>query len=89
MNFNRVASDSELATAKTHVIAVVLQINETPQNAAHVVINVGMKLKKLAPIFIGVAHSVDARHRSDNDCVSPSEQRRRRRMSQSIDVIIN
>ena len=76
MYFNRVASNSELAAPQAHVITVVLQINETTQNTAHVVINIGVEFKKLTPILIGIAHSVDARHRSNDDCVSTSQQRR-------------
>ena len=78
MYFNRVASDSELAAPKTHVITVVLQINESTKDAAHVVIHIGVKFKKLTPILVWIAHSIDARHRSHNDGVTTSQQRRSR-----------
>ena len=45
MDLNGVTADTKLASTQTHIVAVVLQVNESPKDASHVVIHARMKLK--------------------------------------------
>ena len=80
MHLDGVAAHTELATAKRHVVAVELQVDQAAQDAALVVVDTRMKLEQLPLVFVGVAHAVDTAHRRHHDGVAPGEQCRRGRV---------
>ena len=45
MHFNRVSTNPEITPTQSHVIAVVLQVNQSSQNASLVIVDANMKFK--------------------------------------------
>ena len=60
MHLDGVAAHAELAAAERHVVAVELQVDQPPQDGAHVVVDADAEVEQLPPVLLGVAHAVDA-----------------------------
>ena len=60
--------------AECHVVAVELQVDQAPQDAAHVVVDADAEVEQLAAVLLRVAHAVDA-NRGDDDVSRPSTSR--------------
>jgi hypothetical protein len=89
MHLDRVTADAELATTEGGVVAVVLHVDQAPQDAAHVVVDVDRQVEELPLVLVGVAHAVDAAHRRDHDHVAASEERGGRRVAETIDLVVD
>ncbi len=89
MHLDGVATHPEVAAAERHVVAVVLHVDETTQDVAHVVVDADVEVEQIAPVLLGIAHAVDARHRRDHDHVAPGEQRGGRRVAQPVDLVVD
>ncbi len=48
-----------------------------------------LRSSRLPAVLLGVAHAVDARHRRHHDDVTPGEQRRRGRVAQPVDLVVD
>ena len=89
VHLDGVAPHPELAPAERHVVAVVLHVDQAAQDGALVVVDAGVELEQLAPVLLRVAHAVDAADAGDDDHVPPGEQRRRRRVAQPVDLVVD
>ena len=89
VDLDRVAAHPEVAPAERHVVAVVLHVDEPAQDVAHVVVDADVEVEQVAAVLLGVAHAVDARHRRHDDDVAPGEQRRRGRVAQPVDLVVD
>ena len=89
MHFDRVSAHTKVSTTKGHVVSVILQIHESRQDTALVIVDSCMQLEQMTPIFARIAHAINATHRCDNDRVSASQQRRSCRMSEAINFIVD
>ena len=74
LHFNGVAANAEVSTTKSHVVAIVLQVDKSTKQTALVVINPNVEFQKVSPILLWVTHSVDATDRSNNDGVPTRKQ---------------
>ena len=89
MELDRVAPHPELASAERRVVALVLHVDELPEDRALVALLPDVGDEELALVLRGVAHAVDARHRGDDDHVSTSQQRRGGRVAETVDLVVD
>ena len=59
MDFNRVTAHAEVATTKSEIVAVILQIYQTLQNASLVIINAHMQFEQVATVLVWISHAVN------------------------------
>ena len=75
---------------EVHVVALVLHVDELAQDRALVVRLARLAAtRSLLAVLLGRAQAVDARHRRDHDDVAPGEQRRRGRVAQPVDLVVD
>ncbi len=89
VDLDRVAADPELAAAERGVVAVVLHVDQPPQDVAHVVVDVDAQVEQLALVLVGVAHAVDAADRRDHDGVATGQERGGGRVTQPVDLVVD
>ena len=89
VHLDGVAAHAELAAAKCHVVAIELQVDQAPQDAAHVVVDADAEVEQLPLVLLGVAHAVDATDRGDDDGVATCQQARGRRVAQPVDLVVD
>ena len=88
-DLQRVPAHAERAAAQRRVVAVVLQVDELAQEL--VAVHVLALDDDLAVLVVGLrrAEAEDAGHRGDDDHVAASEQGRRRRVPQPVDLLVD
>ena len=89
MHLDRVAAHPEFSTNKRHVVSVVLHVDQATKNRTHVVINTDTQVEQLPAVFVRGTHTVNTGNRCDDNRVSTSQQRRRRRVTQPVNLIID
>ncbi len=89
VHLDRVAPNPEVAPPERHVVALVLHVDQPAQDVAHVVVDADAQIEQVAPVLLGVAHAVDARHRRDDDHVTTRQQRRRCGVPEPVDLVVD
>ncbi|CAB4824990.1 unannotated protein [freshwater metagenome] len=89
MHLDGVAAHTEVAAAQRHVVAVVLEVHQAPEDGALVVVHPHVQLQQLPAVLRRVAHAIDARHRGHDNGVPPREQSGRCRVSQPVDLVVD
>ena len=88
-DFDDVAADAERAAAELRVVALVLDLDELPQNLVAVDALSPLERQQHAVVRLRRAEAVDARHAGDDDDVAPLEQRARRRQPHAVDLVVD
>ena len=60
MHFDGVTAHAEVASTKSQIVSVILQIDETLQDAPLVVVDTHMQLEQIATVFVWISHAVNA-----------------------------
>ena len=89
MQLYGVSAHAKVPATQRSVVAFVLEVDQTPENALLVVVDTLMQLQQMALVFIGVAHAVDATHRGHHDDVTSGEQRCSCGMTQTINLVVD
>ncbi|CAB5068466.1 unannotated protein [freshwater metagenome] len=89
VDFNDVAAHPELASHQVHIVALVLQIDETPKHLSLVNCFAHPGGKQSFGVFLGRAETVDTRHRGHDNGVPASQECRSSGMTQTIDLIVD
>ena len=74
VNLDRVTSHPELASNEIHVVALVLQFDESFEDRTLIVLFAGAHYEQLGLVFLRRAQAVDRRYRRDHDRVAAGEQ---------------
>ena len=88
-DFDDVAADAEGAAAELRVVALVLDLDELPQNLVAVDPLPEFERQQHAVVRLRRAKAVDARDAGDDDDVAPLEERPRRRQAHAIDLVVD
>ena len=88
LDLDHVTLHAETAAAENRVVARVLDVDQLAQDEIAVGLLADRQEDDLLLVLLGRAEAVDARDRRDDDRVAPREQVRRRRVAQTIDVVV-
>ncbi len=89
VDLDGVAADAELAAHEVHVVALVLHVDEAPEDVPLLVLLADPDVQQLLLVLLGRAQAVDARDRRDDDGVAPGEQGRGGRVAQAVDLVVH
>ena len=89
VDLDRVAPGPEGAADQVDVVAVVLQVDQPPQQAPAGRAPRPPAAQDPVAVLVGRAQAVDARHRGHHDHVAPHEQRRRGGVAQPVDLVVD
>ena len=89
INVHRVAMHPELIAHKIHVVSLVLQGNQLFAQLVPLHLHPGAQTDDHAAVVDGVAQRVDAGHRCHNNNVPPLRKRRRSRVAQAVDLVVD
>ena len=89
VDVHRVAVDPELVADKIDVVALILQRHQPLAQRIPLHFHAGAEADDHAAVVDGVAQRVDAGHRCHNDDVPPLRKRRRSRVAQAVDLIVD
>ena len=84
-----IAVDTELVAHKIHVVALILQRHKLLAQRIALHLHAGAQADDHAAVVDGVAQRVDAGNRCYNDHVPPLRKRRRGRMAQAVDLVVD
>ena len=89
LHLDHVAAGPEAAAVEHHVVAAVLDVDEPAQDRLARVLLPHPQVHHLLLVLGRRAEAVDAGHGRDDDHVTACEQRRRGRVAQAIDVVVD
>ena len=89
IDIHRVAVHPELIAHKIHVVALVLQGDQLFAQLVPLHLHPGAQADDHAAVVDGVAQRVDAGHRCHNNDVPPLGKRRRSRVAQAVDLVVD
>ncbi len=89
VDLHRVAPRPEGAAHEVHVVAGVLQVDESAQHGALVHLFADLHAEDAVAVLVGRAQAVDAGHRGDHDHVAPHEEGRGRGVTQTVDLVVD
>ena len=89
IDIHRVAVHPELIAYKIHVVALVLQGDQLFAQLVPLHLHPGAQADDHTAVVDGVAQRVDAGHRCHNDDVPPLGKRRRSRVAQTVDLVVD
>ena len=89
VDVHRVAVNTELVADKIDVVALILQVHEPLAQHIALHLHAGAQADDHAAVVDGVAQRVDAGHRCHDDNIPPLRQRRRGRVAQAVDLIVD
>ena len=84
-----VALDAEGAPRTAHVVALVLDVDETLHRELHREVRALHGPEELPLVLFRRAEAVDAGHARDDEDVASGEQRRRRRVPEPLDLVVH
>ena len=84
-----VAPHPEAAPGQVQVVALVADVDQLPQDRAHVVLFAHPDVEELVPVLLGRAQPVDGGHRGDHDDVPPRQQGGRRGVAEALDLVVD
>ncbi len=84
-----VAADAEGAAAELGVVALVLDLDELPQDLIAADALSHFERQQHPVVGLGRAETVDARHAGDDDDVAALEERPRRRQPHPVDLVVD
>ena len=88
-DLHRVSADTEGAAVKVHVIALVLDVDQTAQQRIPVHGHARAQGDHLSLVFTGVAHGVNAADRGHNDDIAALPQGGGSAVAQAVDLIVD
>ncbi len=83
-----VAADAEGAAAEVVRRPLVLHLGEAAEVLRERLLHTPLEEEEHAEVEVGIADTVDARHRGDDDDVAPLEDRLRGRQAQLVDLVV-
>ena len=89
MDLDHIAAHAVAAAREVHVVARVLQLRQAAQDLPLIHRVAHHQVQQHLEIGLGVAETVDRRHRGHDDGVAPLEQRLGRRQAHLLDVIVD
>ena len=89
INVHRISVDAELVADKIYIVALVLQGNQLLAQFIPLHLHAGPQTDDHAAVVDGVAQRVDAGHRCHNNNVPPLRKRRRSRVAQAVDLVVD
>ena len=89
VHLERVAPHPELAAHQVGVVAVVVHVDQLPQDLALVVLLPHLQVEQVLAVLVRRAQAVDAGHRGNDDDVAPGEQRRCGGVTESVDLVVD
>ena len=89
VDVHRVPFYAELIADEVHVVALILQLDQAAAKLVALHLHTGAQADDHAAVVDGVAQRVDAGNRCYNDHVPPLRKRRRGRMAQAVDLIVD
>src|SRR5205085_2242394 len=89
IDLDDVAARAKGAARKLDVVARILNLDELLEQRRARQLLAFFNEYDQAIIRVGVAETVDARHRGDDDAIAPLEQTARRRQSQAVDLFVD
>ena len=84
-----VAGDAEGAAGATDLVALVLDVDEPLDRELHRYLGAAVDPQQLALILVGRAQAVDRRDARDDQHVVARKERRRRRMAEPLDLLVD
>ena len=84
-----VTAHPERSPGERHVVAVVLHVDQQPQQAVTRHLVADLELHRPVQVGLRRAEAVDAGHRRHHDDVAPGQQARGRRVPQPLDVVVD
>ena len=88
-DLDRVAAHAELAARRLEVVARVLDGDEPAQHLVALDRLPRLQQDDVLEVLLGRAQAVDAADTGDDDDVAPQEERRRRGMTQPVDLVVD
>src|SRR5690606_37595954 len=88
-DLDRVATNTERAADEVHVVAVVLDVDQVPEDLVAPKRFSTLEGDDGVCIFLRRAETEDARNRRDDQRVASREERSRRRVSQLVDLLVD
>ena len=88
-DLQRLAPHAEVRAPERSVVARVLDRDELAQQPVAVDVVAALEQHHVAVVGLRRAHAEDRRHRRHDDHVAPAEQRRRRRVAQAVDLLVD
>ena len=88
-DLQHLAADPEGAAAERRVVALVLHLDQLAQHLVAVDLLADLEELHFFVVDLGRADPVDAGDRGDDDHVAAGEQRRRRRVAQAVDLVVD
>ena len=89
VHLERVAADAELASREVDVVALVLEVDEPPDDVVARDLAALVEVEHVLLVHLGRAEPVDRGHRRDDDRVSPREHGGRRGVAQPVDLVVD
>ncbi len=89
IDLDDVAAHAEGAALELVVVALVLNLDELPQNLVAIDLRAALERQHEAVVRLGRSEAVDARHARDDDDVAALEERPRRRQPQPVDLVVD
>ena len=89
MHVDDLAAHAVGTALEFEIVALVLQLGETAQDAALVDFVADHEVQQHLQVGIGIAETVDCRHRGDDDSVAALHQRLGRRQPHLLDVLVD
>jgi hypothetical protein len=84
-----VARDPERAAGATHLVALVLDVDEALQRELHRHLGAAVQAQQLTLVLLGRSEAVDRRDARDDDDVVAAQQRGGRRVPQPLDLLVD
>ena len=88
MHLDRVTAHTEFRTHQVHVVALVLHVDERPQDVALINLLSSTQVQQMRFVLLGGAKAIDTRHRRHDDRVPPRQQGARGRVPQPVDLVV-
>ena len=89
VDVHRVPFYAELVADEVHVVALILQLDQAAAKLVALHLHTGAQADDHAAVVDGVAQRVDAGHRCHNNNVPPLGKRRRSRVAQTVDLVVD
>ena len=88
-DLDRVAADPELVADERHVVALVLQLDEPPQDLALIVLFADIEREQLGGVGLRRAEAVDRTDARDDHDVAPAQQGAGGAVAQPVDLVVD
>ena len=89
VDIHRVPFYAELVADKVHIVALILQFDQLCAQLVALHLHTGAQADDHTAVVDGVAQRVNAGHACHNNDVAPLRKRRRCRMAQTVDLVID